>query len=571
MEVLNMMIGIDLGTTNSLVGVFKDGKAELIPNPFNEWLTPSVVSIDEDGSVLVGRPAKERLYTHPDRSASIFKRHMGTAKNYRLAGRDFRAEELSALVLKSLKADAEAFIGEPVSEAIITVPAYFNDAQRKATKQAGELAGLKVERLLNEPTAAALAYGLHEAEDMTTFLVFDLGGGTFDVSLLELFDGVMEVHASAGDNQLGGEDFLEPIFRGFIEAHGKAMPEHFSQLSKLDQQKFRGLAERLKLELSEQEQASMTLLYKDQPLTWELSKANFEKRCEPLLERLREPVMRALRDASIRPQDLDAVVLVGGATRMPMIHRLAGKMLGKLPRRDLHPDHAIAIGAVIQAGLKSRDQALKEVVLTDVCPYTLGTAAVTGLGNEVAFVPIIERNTVVPISIEHSFSNVSDNQRKIDVLVFQGESRFLENNIKLGVLHVDIPPRPANELEILIRFTYDINGLLEVEVTIPATKVVKRLVIEENPGSLTKDEVEKRLEQLKDLKIHPRELVVNREVLARADRWYQQTLGEKRQYLSQVISAFQAVLEGQDPIKIERQRKETEAFLNELEKDFYQS
>jgi molecular chaperone HscC len=327
-----VIIGIDLGTTNSLAAIWRDGGAVIVPNAMGRHLTPSCVALLEDGSVIVGEAARDMLQTHPDRTAALFKRYMGSNRQIRLGKRDFRPEELSSFVLRALKADVEAFLGEPVTEAVITVPAYFSDAQRKATRVAGELAGLKVERLLNEPTAAALAYGLQNSGE-SKFLVFDLGGGTFDVSILELFEGVMEVRASAGDNFLGGEDFAEVLMKTFATetGFGKAKGIKPENLPPELAQRLRAAAERAKCRLSEQDQADIKLDIDGTPYEWSLSQERFQQLCEALLERIRHPVERALRDARIMPNQLDSIVLAGGATRMPMIRRMVSRMFGRFP------------------------------------------------------------------------------------------------------------------------------------------------------------------------------------------------------------------------------------------------
>ena len=370
--IMDGMIGIDLGTTNSAIAVWRDGQSRLIPNSLGQVLTPSAVSVDDDGRILVGMAARERQVTHPGRTATAFKRYMGTSRATRLADRDFLPEELSALVLGSLKADAERHLGESVTSAIITVPAYFNDKQRKATRRAGELAGLKVDRLINEPTAAALAYGIDRRADETKYLVFDLGGGTFDVSILEIFEGVIEVRASTGDSYLGGEDFNEVLIQDMLARYkaklGFASREQDPGLYEI----LRDQAERARRELSIEANATMRISWKGQYFEHSVTSEHFEAKCQTLLNRLRDPVMRAMRDSKVDLAQLKEIVLVGGATRMPIVRRTVTRMFGRFPATELNPDEAVAIGAAIQAGLKARDVALKEVVLTDVCPYTLG-------------------------------------------------------------------------------------------------------------------------------------------------------------------------------------------------------
>jgi molecular chaperone HscC len=352
-----MIVGIDLGTTNSAITVWLDGRPQLIPNSLGALLTPSAVSVDDDGHVLVGMAARERQVTHPRLTATAFKRWMGTGRMTSLGpNQTFSPEELSALVLRSLKADAEAFLREPVTEAVITVPAYFNDHQRKATRRAGELAGLKVERLLNEPTAAALAHGLHQRELDTQFLVFDLGGGTFDVSIVEIFEGIIEVRSSAGDNHLGGEDFNQVLVEDFYAALGSTLGPRFRDKQVL-QERVREQAERARRELTRQPVGKMTVTWQERQLEHSIDAERFEKLCEPLLTRMREPVLRALRDGGIHADKLQEIVLVGGATRMPLVRRAVAKMFGRFPGMGPNPDEAIALGAAVQAGLKARDAA----------------------------------------------------------------------------------------------------------------------------------------------------------------------------------------------------------------------
>lgn len=564
-----MIVGIDLGTTNSLVAVWKDGGPRLVPNALGSFLTPSCVGIDTDGHVLVGEAARERLQTHPGLTAALFKRYMGSARVMRLGNRDFRPEELSALVLRSLKADAEAFLGEEVTEAVITVPAYFSDAQRKATRVAGELAGLRVERLLNEPTAAALAYGMHEGQRETQFLVFDLGGGTFDVSILEMFEGVMEVRASAGDNMLGGEDFASMIAE---LAFARGIPDA-ARADASFMQRLAARAEAAKRELGAQGKASFEISWQGSQARVELDAEAFEKLSEPLLNRLWRPIERALRDARIRAADLDNVVLAGGATRMPMIRSLATRMFGRFPAVGLNPDEVVALGAAVQAGLKMKDKALDETVMTDVCPYTLGTEVVRSLEQgtivEGYYAPIIERNTVVPVSRVQRFFPVHAQQREILITVYQGESRMVRDNIRLGEVKVAIEPGTPHANGVDVRFTYDVNGLLEVEVSVVATGETRRLVIESGQAHMSAADIARRLEALSALKIHPRDTLENRTLLARAERMYEQLLGTARDHVGQMIMRFEQVLATQDVRLISRDAAQFRDALKAIESDGY--
>lgn len=542
-----MIIGIDLGTTNSLAAIWQDGASRLVPNTLGTYLTPSCVSLDQDGSLLVGQAARERLQTHPDRSAALFKRHMGSDKPFRLGDRDFRAEELSSLVLRALKADAEALLGAPVLEAVISVPAYFSDSQRQATRIAGELAGLKVERLINEPTAAALAYGLHQQQEETQFLVFDLGGGTFDVSVLELFEGVMEVRATAGDNFLGGEDFVAEIVKQFLQraevpAQARDDPRFMQQLL--------AQAEIAKIKLSQQAESRLRVAWRDTEYALDLTQDRLADWSEPLLARLRAPVERALRDARIRSADIATVVLAGGATRMPLVRQLVTRMFGRFPNIEMNPDEVVAAGAAVMAGLKIKDQALDEVVMTDVCPYTLGVEVTRTLpsGQRVDghFSPIIERNSVVPISREETYSPVDDDQPEVELNIYQGESRLVRDNILLGTLKMPLSRRPRAESSFQVRFTYDVNGLLEVEAGMPGSSQRQRIVIQSADRHMSDAEVQRRLQELASLKIHPREQTANRTLLARAERVYQVLRGDERHHLANEILLFEQVLEQQD-------------------------
>lgn len=565
-----MIIGIDLGTTNSLVAVWQDGVACLIPNSLGEFLTPSCVSLDSDGSVLVGKAAQERLQTHPEQSTALFKRYMGSNKTAMLGKRAFRAEELSALVLKSLKADAEAYLGELVTEAVITVPAYFSDAQRKATRAAGELAGLRVERLLNEPTAAALAYGIHQRDAETKFLIFDLGGGTFDVSVLEIFEGVMEVRATAGDNFLGGEDFVNCLVDLFFQ--DLRLPNKLRHDARF-MQTLVSQAEAAKKALTSMPQAVIRVASNDEEYTLEIDEARFEQLCGHLLKRLRFPVERVLRDTGLRSHQLDNVVLAGGATRMPVVRRLATMMFGRFPACDLNPDEVVALGAAVQAGLKMKDAALNELVMTDVSPYSLGIEVAIDIApNATAnghFDPVIERNTPIPVSRVKRYYPTKDHQREIDLRIYQGEARLVSDNIHLGNLKLRLPSAPKAECGVDVRFTYDLNGVLEVQTTILKTQETSTLVIQDNPGLLSDEEITKRLADLADLKIHPRDRQEIRTLMARAERLYQQLRGDSRQWLGMQIARFESILESQNDRNIKPNHKEFESILDQLEADSY--
>jgi molecular chaperone HscC len=564
-----MIVGIDLGTTNSAAAIWRDGRAELIPNSLGSFLTPSAISIDDRGELLVGLAARERQVSHPAHTATAFKRYMGSKRRSRLGSKELLPEELSALVLRSLKADAEKFLGETVSEAVITVPAYFNDKQRQATRRAGQLAGLDVRRLLNEPTAAALAYGIHQRDVETRFLVFDLGGGTFDVSVLELFDGVIEVRASTGDNQLGGEDFNEILVDRFFKANQKSMSLAGKHDDPALYERMRDQAERCRRKLSTEQVAKMKVVWKNTEFKLDVAEADFAKDAETLVERLRTPVLRALRDSNIRADSLNEIVLVGGATRMPVVRKAVTKMFGRFPQTQINPDEAVALGAAVQAGLMARDVNLKEVVLTDVCPYSLGVDISERLPNgslrSGIFAPIIERNTLIPASRERPFSPIDDRQTAVEFRIFQGESRNCADNISLGKVSIPVPPGRASQLAINVRFTYDINGLLEVDVHVPETGQRREIVIMDDETRIAPDELARRREALADLKVHPRDDAMNRALIARAERCYEQSLGERREFIARCLDQFAAIVEGQDPRAIQRAREQFSKALDSLD------
>ncbi|MGG0824701.1 molecular chaperone HscC [Paenibacillus turicensis] len=559
-------IGIDLGTSNSLAAYWTEEGPALIPNAFGQFLTPSIVSVDENNEILVGQIAKERLITHPSLTVSAFKRYMGTEKMYQLGNLTLSPEDLSSFILRSLKSDAETFLGEVIDEAVISVPAYFNDAQRKATKRAANLAGLHVERLISEPTAAAVSYGLHLQDADTKFLVFDLGGGTFDVSVLDYFEGVMQVQAIAGDNYLGGEDFTNVLMSHFVESHKL----NFNEMPHKTQSALQKQAELCKLSLSQNMTGQMELNYEEQSYTLSVTKEQFDQVCSSLLLRLRNPVERALRDASLMPSDIDGIILIGGATRMSVIKTIVSKIFGRLPNFNINPDEAVALGAAIQVALKERNVSLKEMILTDVCPYTLGTDVIRRSNNGSVdsgyFLPIIERNTPIPVSRVERLYTAHDQQSIISVEVYQGESRLVKNNVKIGELQVAVPKAERGEQSIDVRYTYDINGVLEVEVTVVKTQERKTIVIEQNPGQSTPEAIQARLQELAHLKIHPRDRSENRLLLARCERLYEEYIGQEREYIAQLTYEFERVLATQDDTLIRSEAAVLKQNLDNMER-----
>ncbi|MFN4184432.1 MAG: Hsp70 family protein [Hyphomonas sp.] len=561
------IIGIDLGTTNSLVAAFGADGPRLIPNALGDVMTPSAVGYGDDGAMLVGRPARDRLLTHPELTTARFKRYMGTHHEVVLGKKSFRPEELSSLLLRSLRADAETHLGHTVEEAVISVPAYFNDVQRKATITAAEFAGLKVNRLVNEPTAAALAYGLQNREAESTFLVVDLGGGTFDVSILEMFSGVMEVRASAGDAFLGGEDFTDALAAEL----GRQLNLQPKDISREEGARLRSLANRLKHQLSDKAEATADYVIKGEARPVSITREKFEEITDDLLKRMRMPIQRAISDASLRADDLHRIITVGGATRMQAVRNLITRLFKRFPEHSIDPDHVVALGAAVQAGLAARHAALDDVVMTDVCPFTLGYEVSVPLGpnrwEPGHFAPLIERNTVVPASRAKDISPVEQNQREINLMIYQGESPFVRENVRIGMLRVPLPADIKADKTVEVRYTYDTSGILEVEATPAATKKTQRMVIEGTPGSMTRADIDKRLKELATLKIHPRDEQENAAIIARLRATYENSLGDHRLYIGQLLAQFEAVLHTHDKRNIQEARTQIGDILSQFENE----
>jgi molecular chaperone HscC len=566
---MDPIIGIDLGTTNSAAAWLADDGPKLIPNAVGTTLTPSVVGLDPDGKLVVGAAAKELQVLHPDRCTCLFKRHMGSDWTAELPGRTFSPEELSSLVLAALKADAEAFFKGTVTRAVITVPAYFNDRQRKATIAAGRIAGLDVERIFNEPTAAALAYGFHEAAENKTLMIFDLGGGTFDVSVVELFEGTLEVRASAGESFLGGEDFTRAMAGKILQARGttfeRAELTAPRLVSRLIQQ-----CEVAKCKLSREESATVRVPDKqgkfgDDAATVTVTREQFEAWTQHILNRIELPIRRVLGDAKLTRDKIDEVILVGGATRMPQVVRRITDLMGKPPQQRLNPDEVVALGAAVQAGLFAQAKSVDDLVVTDVAPFTLGVEVTKEFGPERRagyFLPVIERNTTIPVSRCQRVGTVEPNQTVIKIRIHQGESRRVEDNLFLGEFEVSgIPRGPAGQ-EIDIRFTYDLNGVLEVEATVVETKRAVSHVVTRYAKGLTPEQVKSAIREMAKFKTHPREEQANRFLLRRAERVFQELALDAREELGRLLDGFEAALAMQDADVIDRHRAALEQFLS---------
>ena len=487
---MGKVIGIDLGTTNSCVAVMEGGEAVVIPNSEGNRTTPSVVGVNNSGERLVGQVAKRQAITNPDNTVASIKRHMGTDYKATLSGKQYSPQEVSAMILQKLKADAEAYIGETVTQAVITVPAYFSDSQRQATKDAGKIAGLDVLRIINEPTAAALAYGVDKDDSDQKILVFDLGGGTFDVSLMEIGDGIFEVLATSGNNHLGGDDFDKKIIDWAIQEF-KAQPGLDLSGDKTAMQRLKEAAEKAKMELSTVTTSNINLPFitmdgngQPQHLDLSLSRAKFDDLTADLVEKTIVPSRQALQDAGLSAGDIDKVILVGGSTRIPAVQDAVKKLTGKEPFKGINPDECVAIGAAIQGGVLVGE--VKDVVLLDVTPLSLGIETLGGVMTK-----IVERNTTIPVSRSQVFTTAADNQTSTDIHVLQGEREMAKDNKTLGRFSLmDIPPAPRGIPQIEVTFDIDANGIVNVSAKDKGTGKSQRITIQSNSG-LSDEEIDR--------------------------------------------------------------------------------
>ena len=570
---MGRMIGIDLGTTNSLATYIDDnGEIQFIKNEYGNILIPSVVGIDENDAIIVGELAKERRMMNAGETASNFKRRMGTDAKIKVKNRTFDAQMLSSFVLKHLKENAEKQLSEKIDRAIISVPAYFNDKQRRDTKMAAELAGLTVERLINEPTAAAMSLGSHILDQNLKFIVLDLGGGTFDVTLLETFENIMEVLSISGDTMLGGEDFTTKICEIFL----KNIKLSIVDLSRDERTKLYTKADRAK-KLISLKNVEIEMEIKGKKYKSEITQENFRETVKPLLVKMKVAIDKALQDGNTDAREIEKVILVGGAVKLGIIeefvekyfHKMRGEKIyfnnddfienNKLVSIAADPDTVVAYGVGIAVGMKERNKVFKERILTDVCPFTLGTEIV---GRR--FAPIIPRNTTVPTSRSEYFYTIEDYQSQVTVGIYQGESLNIDDNLFLGEFLLDVPQNLAGKEAINVRFTYDINGILEVEAKVVSTGVKKsKLIIN---GDLSEEEKNEKIKMLEEIKIQSENKNKDKLLLERANRIYAEIVNtEIRNHISEYLENYQKIVVTGDRIRIQKTKKSFSEFLDKID------
>ena len=553
------IIGIDLGTTNSLASVYTENGVMVIPNSLGNRLTPSVVGLDDDGNVIVGDVAKERLITHPERTAAEFKRTMGTDKTYKLGEEAFSSQQLSSILLRKIVADAKAYLNEDIDEVVISVPAYFDDKMRTATKQAAEMAGIKCERLINEPSAAALAYLYKHGWKDGTYMIVDFGGGTLDVSIIDSFDSVMEIIAVAGNNHLGGKDINEAIYKHFCLVNN--LQE--SSLTSEEKAIIYRMSETTKIALSTNPIAVMSVCLNDKEYSLSLDNNALIKIAHESFERLFEPIKKALKDSRLKPTDLEAIVLVGGSCKMPTVASYIEKITGVKPCSDIDPDTAISVGAGVYSGIKRKNQQLKDVVMTDICPFSLGVDC-HDMNDDIVMSFIIDRNSMLPCSQIKSYYAIHDNQTEVNFRIYQGESIIPENNIFLGSLSIACPPTNRNAFIATCRMTYDINGILVIDVTNKDNVTVSKTLVGNNV-KLTEKEIETIKARLDNLRFSDDVDEESQLLISRAERVIEETISYERDFLMNALGVFKLTMNKGNTVEKRNAKEGFKNLLDQLE------
>jgi len=557
------IIGIDLGTTNSLACVYRDGRAELIPNELGEYKTSSAVSVLQDGTVLVGAAAKERLVSHPESTAASFKVWMGTQKTLTLGTRRFKPEELSAFVLRQLLEDARRYLDEPVEEAVISVPAYFNDDQRCATKLAAQLAGLTVKRLINEPSAAALFHHYSTQSGDSQMMIVDFGGGTLDVSIVDCFENIIEITAIAGDNRLGGDDIDKAIAAHFCKENG--LVEECLEPS-LRASLYRQ-AETAKIALSSAPAAAISIQEGEAQYSLLLTSPLLRQLCEPVFQRVRGVISKAMKDRG-RAARIDDVILVGGSAQLTVFGDFLEELFGRRPQVAAKPDEIVALGVGLCAGIKERAEDLQDLVMTDVCPFSLGVATYSHRGDKTPHMAtLIQRSSMLPASHQGSFVTMYDNQRALRFEIYQGEGYFASENLKLGEVEVQVPPGPAGSQSAVVTFTYDIDGILHVSAKSSGGDYRERLIL--NPNlHLSEAEQKRAMERIQEIQLAAQGSQKEQLLLERALRLYEQTMGSRRERVGGLITFWKNLMDQGDLISRERSFGQVQQALDALEAEY---
>jgi molecular chaperone HscC len=553
--VAGIVVGIDLGTTNSAIGILEGEKVRLLPNPLGEVLTPSAVALDPSTRMLaVGRTAKDLIAAAPRSGAARFKTDMGTDRTHVLGDRSMSVVDLSAHVLDALRADAERELGTIVNRCVVTVPAYFDDAQRHATRQAAEQAGFLVERIINEPTAAAIAFGMHRRADETLFAIVDLGGGTFDVCVMELFEGILQVRGVAGESRLGGEDFTAAL-ADHIAERGRFRVPNFGTAGWSLLYKRAELAKRALTRWPSTEVSLAGEVTGGEPCSVTVTSEDAERIWQPFVDRLRAPIRAALQGAGVTRDQLHEVILVGGATRMPCVRRAVVELFGRAPLDHGDPDLLVAQGAAIQAGMIVGNTAVQDMVVTDVASHSLGIDVSRRIGSRDVsgyFSPIIHRNTAIPTTQSDTFATVHDDQTTVCLGIYEGDGRRVEENRKIGELSIKKIPKGPAPKAFTVRFTYDLNGMLEVEAEIDETNAKVSAVFDREGGTLTGAQLEDARRRLRAVRADPMDRPRYRDVHARAKLLWRELDHRKRELLDALIEQFEVAMQGRDPKELER-------------------
>ena len=561
------IIGIDLGTTNSLGAVYKDGRVELIPNRYGSFLTPSVVSIDEDNNILVGEIAKERLISCPESSVSSFKKDMGTEKKYNLGKKTFSPEELSSFIIRSIVEDAREHLKEEIEEVVISVPAYFNDKQRVATKKAGALAGVRTNRIINEPSAAAMASYFDTSREQV-FLIFDFGGGTLDISIVECFDTMVEILSVAGDNRLGGDDFHEIMVRAFLREHEISR----RNLSEKEYAVLKKQAENCKRRLTNEKMSKMAAVIDGKEYQSEYTNQRLLEESGEIFSKIKKVLAHALRDGEMTLNDIDTVVMVGGSSKMPLVQSFVQHIMKQKPIAVGNCDEMIARGLGLVCAVKERQEEVKDYILTDICPFTLGTDIYNAADPKHSYMsPIVPRNSVLPCSRVKRFYTVRDNQQVVELNILQGEQVYAEDNLKLDMLTIPVPKSKKGEEAVDVRFTYDLNGILLVDVTVVSTGKTFSKVVSQN---VSEADLDRKIKELEKLKVHPKNVSENQLMMERLRALYEEAPTYLRENILEFVREYEKLLEGQDSRRIKRYRRfldriiDQYSFVDPFEEEF---